>query len=69
MAEQRQLAELHDIAAKELIQLIELVLHAGPDDDHAKLEAAKRYISAISDYGLTRSEHDDASRHDPEGLL
>jgi hypothetical protein len=69
MAEQKQLAELHDIAAKELILLIELVLHAGPDDDHAKLAAAKRYVSAISKYGLTLTEHDDASRHDPEGLL
>lgn len=69
MAEQRQLAELHDIAAKELIQLIELVLHTGPDDDHAKLVAAKRYVSAISNYSLKRTEHDDASRHDPEGLL
>jgi hypothetical protein len=69
MAEQKQLAELHDIAAKELIQLIELVVHAGPDDDHAKLVAAKRYVSAISNYGLTRTEHDDASRHDPDGLL
>jgi hypothetical protein len=69
MAEQRDQAELHDIAAKELVQLIELVLHAGPDDDHAKLVAAKRYVSAISDYTLTRTEHDDASRHDPGGLL
>jgi hypothetical protein len=69
MAEQNELAELHDIAAKELIQLIELVLHAGPDDDHAKLVAARRYVSAISNYTLTRTEHDDASRHDPRGLL
>ena len=29
MAEQKELAELHDIAAKELVRLIELVLHAG----------------------------------------
>jgi hypothetical protein len=69
MAEQKEQAELHDIAAKELVQLIELVLHAGPDDDHAKLVAAKRYVSAMSDYTLTRTEHDDASRHDPGGLL
>jgi hypothetical protein len=69
MAEQNELAELHDIAAKELIQLIELVLHAGPEDDHAKLVAARRYVSAISNYTLTRTEHDDASRHDPQGLL
>ena len=42
---------------------------AGPDDDHAKLVAAKRYVSAISNYTLTRTEHDDASAHDPGGLL
>jgi hypothetical protein len=66
MGEQKELAALHETAADELVHLIEDVLHNGPE--HAKPQAL-RYVAAMSNYAVTRAEHDDASRHNVARLM
>ena len=65
--EQRELVDLQETAARELVTLIELVL--GSDAAESAMPQARRYVKAMSSYALTRAEHDDASRHDISGLM